>query len=249
MKLGKKYNTLSNPLDEKIFNELDLLSKKLNHSLDESLKIDLKFFLQKGLVCDNIEHFFKERYDSNIQLNNFETKLALMSLRYPFVEKFGFVLLSDKLLDKTSIFLKNKSVCEIGAGTGWLSHNLQKYGVNIIPVDYKSNNNSDFGFKKLHTEVLIQDGIDYLKNNMHDVIILSWPDYDTSFASDILKTLKKGQTLIYIGENKGGCTGDDTFFNLVYEKTKLNNKITYSLQESSLSWTGIHDTWNVFEVQ
>lgn len=249
MKTGKHTKILDNSLNDKAFNEYDILSKRLHQSLDESLQVDLKEFLKNGIVSDNIEHFFKERNYLNRDNDNFEIKFALMTLRHTFVEQFGFVLLNEELLDKTSHFLKNKSVCEIGAGTGWLSYNLQQRGIDIIPVDYRPGNDSDFGFKKFHTDVLMENGINYLENNCPDVILLSWPDYDTSFASDILNTLKKGQTLIYIGENEGGCTGDDNFFALLETKTILNTTITDSLQESSLCWTGIHDTWYVFEVQ
>ena len=88
-----------------------------------------------------------------------------------------------------------------------------------------------------------------MNDNFPDVVILSWPDYDTSFASQILEKMKPGQTLIYIGEGYGGCTGDDNFFNLLEEKTSLNNEITEKLQEHSLSWSGVHDTWYVYNIK
>lgn len=249
MKPGKEVIKLNSSLNNKLFNEYELLNKRLNGSLDESLQIDLKEFLSKGLVFDSIEHLFKDRNYLNDNNYNFEVKFSLMALRYSFVEQFGFVLLSEQLLNQVSEFLENKTVCEIGAGTGWLSYNLQKKGIDITPVDYKPIQDSDFAFKKLHTDILVANGIDYLENTLSDVVILSWPDYDTSFASQVLKSLKKGQTLIYIGEGDGGCTGDDEFFSLIETKTKLNKNVTESLQKSSLSWTGIHDTWYVFEVQ
>lgn len=248
MKPNKSTTFINTSLSNKLLNEYDLLSNRLQHSLDESLQLNLKDFLSSGLVTENLEHLFKDRHYFNRDAQNFELKFSLMTLRYSFVEQFGFVLLNDILLDKTSQFLNNKKVCEIGAGTGWLSYNLQQRGIDIIPIDYKPGKDSDFGFKKLHTEVLMANGIDYLENNFSDVVILSWPDYDTSFASDILNVLKKGQTLIYIGESEGGCTGDDHFFQLLENKTKLQVTITDSLQDSALSWNGIHDTWYVFEV-
>lgn len=248
MKPNKNVQNITDSLNKKLFNEYDLLSQRLQTSLDESLQLNLKDFLKSGLVSPQLESLFKDRDYFSSQGHNFELKFALMTLRYSFIEQFGFVLLNEELLDKTANFLKNKSVCEIGAGTGWLSYNLQQRGIDITPVDYKPCNDSDFGFKKLHTEVLISNGVDYLENNSPDVVILSWPDYDTSFASDILNVLKKGQTLIYIGEHEGGCTGDDYFFELLNDKTKINEDITNSLQQSSICWTGVHDTWHVFEV-
>lgn len=249
MKPNKNSINLNQSLDNKLSNDYELLSQRLHQSLDPTLKVELKNFLQSGLVSESIEHFFKERDYFNSSRDDFELKFALMTLRYSFVEQFGFVLLNEQLLNSVSDFLKDKSVCEIGAGTGWLSYQLQKKGVDIIPIDYKPGKDSEFGFKKLHTDILMTNGIDYLENNFPEVVILSWPDYDTSFASDILKVLQKGQTLIYIGEHEGGCTGDDAFFELLQQKTELNETMTDILQKKSLCWNGVHDTWYVFEVK
>lgn len=247
MKPNKNFNTLNHSLDKNLSLEYDLLTQKLQQSLDPSLKLELNSFLESGLVSEKIEHLFKDRNYYNKD-NNFELKFSLMTLRYSFVERFGFVLLNEKLINTLSHFLKDKTVCEVGAGTGWLSHQLQKKGVNIIPIDYKPGHDSEFGFKKLHTDILITNGVDYLENNFPEVIILSWPDYDTSFASDVLNNLQKGQTLIYVGEGEGGCTGDDSFFELLYKKTKLNESMSDALHKDSLCWTGVHDRWHVFEV-
>lgn len=229
--------------------EFDLLTQRLNTSLNNSLQLELKDFLNNGLVTEPLSNLFKDRYRYSNEDFNFELKFALMTLRYSFVEKFGFVLLNEKLINTVSDFLKDKEVCEIGAGTDWLSYNLQKNNINITPIDYKPGLDSDFGFKENHTNITICNGIDYLNDNFPDVVILSWPDYDTSFASQILEKMKPSQTLIYIGEGYGGCTGDDNFFNLLEEKTSLNNEITEKLQEHSLSWSGVHDTWYVYNIK
>lgn len=241
-------------LNSKLSQEYDLLCHKLNDSLDPNLKIELVEFLNSGLVSESLESLFKDRDYMSMDYHkkgrdNFELKFSLMTLRYSFVEQYGFVLLNSALIDKISDFLKNKSVCEIGAGTGWLSYNLQQQGIDITPVDYKPGNDSNYGFKHLHTDIVLSSGIDYLENNLPDVVILSWPDYDTPFAYDILSTMKKGQTLIYVGEQYGGCTGNDQFFDLLDQKCTLNEGITDSLQQSALCWTGVHDTWYVYEVQ
>lgn len=249
MKPKKNSISLNESLDNKLSRDYELLSQRLHQSLDSTLQLELKDFLQSGLVSEQLTHLFKERNYFNSDRENFELKFALMTLRYSFVEQFGFVLLNDNLLNTASKFLKDKSVCEIGAGTGWLSYQLQRKGVDITPIDYKPGKDSEFGFKKLHTDILMSNGIDYLENNFPDVVILSWPDYDTSFASDILNVLQKGQTLIYIGEHEGGCTGDDAFFELLNKKTELNETITNALQQDSLCWNGVHDTWYVFEVK
>lgn len=241
-------------LNHKLSQEYDLLCHKLNDCLEPALKIELAQFLNSGLVSESLESLFKDRDYMSMDYHktgrdNFELKFSLMTLRYSFVEQYGFVLLNQKLIEKLSDFLKDKSVCEIGAGTGWLSYNLQQQGVEITPVDYKPGQDSNYGFKKLHTDVLMYNGLDYLENHSPDVVILSWPDYDTPFAFEILEKMKPGQTLIYVGERYGGCTGNDDFFELLDNKTQLNESVTDTLQQSALCWTGVHDTWYVYEVK
>ena len=249
MKKTPLTNLNNTSLDNSLDNQYNLLSHKLNDVLDDSLTKNLQKFLNSGLVPDEISQFFKSElfFNKKSNLNDFEIKFSLMSLRYKFVEDFGFVLLNESLINKISNFLKDKNVCEIGAGTGWLSHNLKKNGVDITPIDYKPGINSEFGFKTLHTQILNIEGVKYLKENNPEVIILSWPDYDTNFASNILKNMKEGQILIYIGERAGGCTGDDKFFNLLSKKTELNT-ITEFIQQDNLSWNGVHDNWYVYNI-
>jgi hypothetical protein len=42
-------------------------------------------------------------------------------------------------------------------------------------------------------------------------LMLCWPPYSETMASDCLDTFQ-GDTVIYIGERQNGCTGDDKFF-------------------------------------
>lgn len=49
----------------------------------------------------------------------------------------------------------------------------------------------------------------------YDVILLSWPPYSKPFGAEVLKMIKEGTYVIYIGEEEGGCTGDDEMFQII----------------------------------
>ncbi len=173
----------------------------------------------------------------------------LQVLRGEYTKKFGFFLISEDFLSTTSNFLKNKKVLEVGAGTGFLSYCLQKNEVNVTPIDLKIKKNL-YGFEKTYTNILEEEAVKHLKkNNDYDTIIMSWPNYQTKFAQDVLSNMNIGQTLIYIGEGYGGCTADDNFFDLLAEKCEIQTAITDDIQKNSYSWPCIHDKVEVYTIK
>ena len=61
--------------------------------------------------------------------------------------------------------------------------------------------------KKAGTKVL-------LDTDPARVLFLSWPNYNTDFAYKALKRFQ-GDTVIFLGEDAGGCTGDEKFHQLL----------------------------------
>jgi hypothetical protein len=74
-----------------------------------------------------------------------------------------------------------------------------------------------------------------LTEHRNRALLLSWPPYDDSFAYEVLEAFP-GDTLFYIGEGDGGCTGDDAFFHLLYEDWE---EVDYC--RDHISWSGIRD--------
>ncbi len=171
----------------------------------------------------------------------------LMLDRMAFNYEFGYPILSTMLLDKLSTICKNKTVVDVGAGSGWLSHQLKLREVNIIAIDQYTKSNSHF--TKNHTDILETNAIDNLKYNYFDIVIMTWPDYNCNFAYQILEQLKSNQILIYMGELEGGCTGDDNFFKLLDKKAIENTELTKQLQEHNLCWPGMRDDWYVSNIK
>jgi hypothetical protein len=65
-------------------------------------------------------------------------------------------------------------------------------------------------------------------------LMLCWPPYDTPMAAEALATYA-GNTVIYIGEGYGGCTGNDKFHQLLEEQWEAVDN--YHIPQ----WIGIHD--------
>lgn len=202
-------------------------------------------FLSYGIVPDKLINDLK--YTNSFKLHD---NFYLHNLRTEFIKDFGFVLLSHPLIETVSKQLENRKVLEIGAGTGFLAKQLIDKNVNLIAIDHQANKTSEYGFDKQHTEIVSYKAASFLnryKNNF-DTFILSWPDYSTDMAAKVLEKMQPKQRLYYVGESEGGCTANDRFFYLLERKAQLNQTLTDELTDLSLSWPGIHDRWQVYDI-
>jgi len=234
----------------KLPNHNDLLDETLDiykviHStLSESLKerlLCIQPLLSNGILTESAYDLFNE--------SSFELSMPMFSLRQIYIKKFGYFLVSEDFLKNAiELFSKNK-ILEVGSGSGFLSSCLQSYGLDITPTDENLKSNP-YGFTDTYTDIIETDSVQYLKNNVKnfDTVLMSWPNYDTDFAYNILKNMKKGQTLIYIGEGYGGCTGNDQFFDRLDSHAILMEKETDKMDKASFQWFGLHDRVSVYKI-
>ena len=168
-----------------------------------------------------------------------EKHLLTMSVRESYVGQ-SFVLLTDEFIRSLQrLCMDFTNIVEIGAGIGWLGHWLSKYGVKVqASIDNKSwpefpqeqyldivQNMDSFAYLQLHPEV--------------ELFILAWPQED-DLAARIWQALQPEQHLLYIGEDRGGCTADKTFFELV-QGHEIDNNATAEMKKSFLSFDDFHD--------
>lgn len=162
-----------------------------------------------------------------------------MSVRESYVGQ-SFVLLTDEFMKSLQHLCTDfTNIVEIGAGIGWLGHWLSKYGVKVqASIDNKSW--SEFPQEQYLDIVQNMDSLDYLRLHPEvELFILAWPQED-DLAARIWQALQPEQYLLYIGEDKGGCTANTTFFELV-QGNELDNHATAEMKKSFLSFDDFHD--------
>lgn len=190
------------------------------------------------------EYFFGNvpKYN-DVQEFLLQTRSGIMcqyAFRQKYIKYIGFVLHTRETISKLVEMLKHKRVIEVGCGTGFLSRQLKNHHVNVKAIDCKKYSYGlDINYCKIH----YHDAVHYIKKNRYDVIIMSWPDYDTDFAYNIASNMKKGTILIYQGEDYGGCTGNEKFFDYLDD---YFDEINNDLYETHPKFYGIHDNWNIF---
>jgi hypothetical protein len=159
-------------------------------------------------------------------------------LRRKYVEH-SFPILSDELMKSFSSYLSSYShVAELACGEGWLTFWLNKYSPGCVS---ECVDNMSWEKHKDHLDFVIDDcAVNYVKNNPSvDLFILSWP-YMSSLAFDVWSEMRKGQTLLYIGESWGGCTANEEFFEAT-RGHRIDHDINYFV-----SFEGINDDIEVY---
>lgn len=170
--------------------------------------------------------------------------LNAWALRREWVKTKAWFLLSQETADTLATYLKPFRVVEMGAGSGYLAAHMRRLGVSDYRaydsycLRYFDRKKDNYGVKKRSTRSI--------SFKQADVIVLTWPTYNTSFADHVARKMHSGQILIYQGV-RYGCTGDDRFHHrLDAEFTELPN-ITVALKKYHIQWFGIHDNWYVLQ--
>lgn len=235
------------PTVQGLFDESIEYYQNMFPNMNESMKdklIKIKPLMETGVLSKDSYDLFVDDY------RNFEIKMALMTMRDRYIRQYGFYIVSEGFIENAVNYFSQSSILEVGAGSGFLSSCLQGAGINIVPTEAHLTNNR-YGFKEIYTEVLEEDSVKYLKNNKDkfDTVLMSWPNYSSKFAYNVIKNMVSGQTLIYIGEGYGGCTADDKFFDYIEKYAEILEDETNKFNESSFSWTGIHDRVHIFKIK
>ncbi len=165
--------------------------------------------------------------------------LLTMMIRASYVKQ-SFVLLTDEFMKSLQRLCTGfTNIVELGAGIGWLGHWLNKYGTSLqTSIDNKTW--PDFPKDRYLDIVKQMDSLEYL--HLHpevELFILSWPQED-NLATHIWQNLHPGQHLLYIGEEKNGCTANNLFFELIHGH-EVKNGATKEMKQSFLSFDDFHD--------
>lgn len=154
------------------------------------------------------------------------------------VRQYSFAIPNQEALD---VLAAHGPIVEIGAGTGYWAYLLRQMGVHVVALDRAplgSDHENAYNFTKSWTHVEFGLPPDLARYGDH-ALFLCWPNYDTPFAAEALAAYP-GQTCIYIGEGWGGCTGDDTFHEMLDQHWTRQRRVTIP------QWSSIHDELYVF---
>lgn len=157
------------------------------------------------------------------------------TVRGELIKQFSFAIPNDEAIDALAAL---GPIIEMGAGSGYWAYLLRKRGVDVQAYDKHPGKTNHYQFTKRWTGVV--HGLPgKLKKRADRALFLCWPNYNTDFASSCL-WYYTGDTVAYIGEGRGGCTGDYAFHDAL-ERDWTEVKAVHLP-----NWDGIHDDMYIY---
>lgn len=159
---------------------------------------------------------------------------------------YAYAIPSPETVSWLSQFCDGRSVVELGAGRGYWASQLSNAGVQVEAYELEPPDQTDNvsfpqakGLDDIWYPVANLDE-QALADRGNSVLFLCWPPgWGDTMASDALEAFERsgGNRLVFIGESKGGKTGDDAFFDALADRWTLE-----SVDPRFVSW------WNLADV-
>lgn len=143
----------------------------------------------------------------------------LLERREKLVETYAWAIPNHEAIET---ILANKPILEVGAGAGywaWCVRQLDESAIAATDIDPPADR---------WTHVLEWNAVDivrWINDHVPEAsLLLIWPPDDGSMAADALEAYA-GDTLLYVGEGRGGCTADFRFHQLLFEEWRLEGVV------------------------
>ena len=141
---------------------------------------------------------------------------------------YAYALPSPETLEWVSAFCGGRKVVELGAGRGYWAAQMARSGINIDAYDIEPPDAAEnISFPRVAGQTAtwypVRDigGVDM---GADQVLFLCWPPgWGNTMASEALTQFEKagGRRLIFIGQPRGGMTGDDAFFDALTDRWEM----------------------------
>lgn len=164
-------------------------------------------------------------------------------LRKRCVAQYAWAIPSQRAIEAIADY---GPVVEMGAGTGYWSWLLRQSGVDVVAYDlHPARRGAEANGWHPDTPrwTKIQKGRpDELVHHADRTLFLCWPPYATDMATRSV-AFYDGETVAYVGEGEGGCTGNDDFHEVLERDWKQNDSIDIP------HWEGVHDRLTIWRRQ
>jgi|AntDeeMetagen134_2_1112570.scaffolds.fasta_scaffold01167_16 hypothetical protein len=158
-----------------------------------------------------------------------DDSISTYARRDKLVQRYAWAVPNKKAIET---IVDHSPIIEIAAGSGYWASLAEQLGADVDAYDKEP-------WEDTWTDVL--EGTDAVVDAYPErSLFLCWPPYGAPVADDALQNYD-GMTVIYVGEGKGGCTGDKDFHKRLEQNWRLEEQVSIP------QWWGIHDTLRVYK--
>lgn len=175
-----------------------------------------------------------------LKSRDLDEQLAAYQLRHTSVREYAFAVPTPEAVRQ--ILQIAPRIVDFGAGTGYWAKILTAAGGDVVAIDnvQPGTLNSYMDGQEIGKWFPVQHGnVSDLACHSDRALLLCWPPYNDSTASDAVKAWG-GNVVIYIGEGWGGCTADDSFFELMKAEFEDGDDIDIP------HWYGVRDYIQIY---
>jgi hypothetical protein len=133
-------------------------------------------------------------------------------------------------------------IVSVGSGFSYTESLAEKRGADIIATDINPTKKNGWCRNGIfHMQVEKLDAKSAVEKYSNRNVFMAWPPYSTPMAFEVAKAMEKDRILIFVGESHGGCTGDDNFFEYLYDHfEEIEEDVAIP------SWNGLHDNVYIY---
>lgn len=204
-------------------------------------------------LADLISMGYKSWRDENSPLSELDDDLLQLRQRDQYRGDYGYVLATSEVMERLATFLQScGQVLDAGSGSGYLSSELSRLGVDMFAVDRRDfrvphATGGGYPIRMVYQLDALGDAAHFVTSKF-GAVMMTWPPFNQPFALDIAKVMLPGQVLVYEGEMAGGCNADDAFFEFMADRCLWEpmNELTISLNSVHVVMESLHDCWAVW---
>lgn len=161
---------------------------------------------------------------------------------------YAYAIPSPDTLEWMSTFSGGRKVVDLGAGRGYWAAQMSRAGLDVEAYDFEPPDKAEnVSFPQAAGQADVWHRVGDLAefeaggaDRSDQVLFLCWPPgWGSTMASEALASFEKagGRRVIFIGQPKGGMTGDDAFFDALSADWELESE-----DPRYVTW------WNLMEV-
>jgi hypothetical protein len=128
-------------------------------------------------------------------------------LRERYLQQYGFAILDEATVQ---VLAPYAPIVEVGAGSGYWAYELCQAGVEVVATDPGTGRYHGLTRWVPWLPIARLTGVQAVRQYPDHTLLIVWPDYGQRWVSKTLRAYR-GETVLYVGEGKAGCTGDAAF--------------------------------------